>query len=127
VQKFAIANPEHAPYGWAAQQALQSQSLWEAVQSKLVLGENVAQAAQFATSGSAQGGIFAYSLALSPEVSKLGAFVLLPAEWHQPLLQRMVLMKNAGDTAKAFYSYVQTPTSRAVFRKFGFVLPSEAS
>ncbi len=89
LQKFAVANPEHAPYGVAAEQALQSQGLWTAVQPKLVLGENVAQAAQFATSGSTQGGIFAYSLALSPEVGKLGTFALIPAAWHQPLRQRM--------------------------------------
>lgn len=127
VQKFAIANPEHAPYGLAAEQALKSQGLWDAIRSRLVLGENVSQAAQFASSGSTQGGIFAYSLALSPEVAKLGNFVLIPAEWHKPLRQRMVLMKNAGETAKAFYAYMQTPPARTVLRKFGFVLPGEAS
>lgn len=125
VQKFAIANPEHAPYGVAAQQVLESQGLWDAVKPKLVLGENVSQAAQFATSGSAQGGIFAYSLALSPEVAKLGTFVLIAADWHKPLRQRMVLMKNASDTAKAFYEYMQSPPARAVLRKFGFLLPGE--
>lgn len=125
VQKFAIANPEHAPYGVAAEQALQSQGLWEAVKSKLVLGENVSQAAQFATTGATQGGIFAYSLALSPEVSKLGTFALIPVAWHKPLRQRMVLMTNAGDTAKALYAYMQTPPARAVLRRFGFVLPGE--
>jgi molybdate transport system substrate-binding protein len=125
IQKFAIANPEHAPYGVAAQQALESKGLWDAVKPKLVLGENVSQAAQFATAGSAQGGIFAYSLALSPEVSKLGTFALIPAAWHKPLRQRMVLMKNASETAKAFYEYMQSPPARAVLRKFGFVLPGE--
>ena len=125
VQKFAIANPEHAPYGVAAQQALESKGLWDAVKPKLVLGENVSQAAQFATAGSAQGGIFAYSLALSPEVSKLGTFALIPAAWHKPLKQSMVLMKNAGETAKALYEYMQTPSARVVLRKFGFVLPGE--
>jgi molybdate transport system substrate-binding protein len=127
LQKFAIANPEHAPYGRAAEQALRSQGLWDALKPKLVLGEDVSQAAQFATTGSTQGGIFAYSLALSPEVSKLGTFALVPAEWHDPLRQRMVLMKNAGAIAKAFFAYVQTPPARAVFRKFGFVLPGEAT
>lgn len=126
IQRFAIANPEHAPYGRAAQQALKSQSLWDAIQPKLVLGENVSQAAQFATSGSAQGGIFAYSLALAPEVSALGSYVLVPSEWHSPLRQRMVLMQNAGDVAKQFYRYIQEPVARVIFRKFGFVLPGEA-
>lgn len=127
IQRFSIANPEHAPYGRAAEQALKSQGLWDAVQPKLVLGENVSQAAQFATSGSAQGGIFAYSLALSPSVGALGSYALLPADWHAPLRQRMVLMKGAGEAAQAFYRYVQTPPARVVFRKYGFVLPGEAS
>lgn len=74
IQKFAIANPEHAPYGRAAEEALRSRGLWDAVQPRLVLGENVSQAAQFATSGTAQGGIFAYSLALSQHVSDRGSY-----------------------------------------------------
>jgi molybdate transport system substrate-binding protein len=126
IQRFAIANPEQAPYGRAAQQVLQGQGLWDTIRPKLVLGENVSQAAQFATSGSAQGGIFAYSLALSPSVSGRGSYALLPSDWHGPVLyQRMVLMKNAGETAQAFYRYMQTPPARTVFRKYGFVLPGE--
>jgi molybdate transport system substrate-binding protein len=127
IQRFAIANPEHAPYGRAAEQALKSQGLWDAVKPKLVLGENVSQAAQFAASGSTQGGIFAYSLALSPAIGALGTYALIPADWHAPLRQRMVLMKSAGGTARAFYQYVQTPSARVIFRKYGFVLPGEAA
>ncbi len=127
VQRFAIANPEHAPYGRAAEQALKGQGLWDAIQPKLVLGENVAQTAQFASSGSTQGGIFAYSLAIAPEVSRLGSYVLIPSDWHAPLRQRMVLVKNASATAQEFYKYVQTPAARVAFRKYGFVLPGEAS
>ena len=126
IQRFAIANPEHAPYGRAAKQALKGQGLWDSLQPKLVLGENVSQAAQFATSGSAQGGIFAYSLALSPSVGGLGQYALIPADWHAPLRQRMVLMQNASDTAKAFYSYIQQPPARVIFRKYGFLLPGES-
>jgi molybdate transport system substrate-binding protein len=125
IQRFAIANPEHAPYGRAAEQALRGQGLWDAIRSKLVLGENVSQAAQFATSGSAEGGIFAYSLALAPEVSSLGTHALIPAEWHAPLRQRMALMKNAGPVAKSFYAYVRSEPARVIFRRFGFVLPGE--
>jgi molybdate transport system substrate-binding protein len=84
LQRFAIANPEHAPYGRAAEQALRTFGLWDMISPKLVLGENVSQAAQFATSGSAQGGIFAYSLALAPTVSKLGTFALLPERHTRP-------------------------------------------
>ena len=127
IQRFAIANPEHAPYGRAAEQALKGQGLWDALQPKLVLGENVSQAAQFATSGSSQGGIFAYSLAVAPEIGSLGSYVLVPSDWHAPLRQRMVLMQNASETSKAFYRYLQTPSARTIFRKYGFVLPGEAA
>ena len=127
IQRFAIANPEHAPYGRAAEQALKGQGLWDTIKPKLVLGENVSQAAQFASSGSAQGGIFAYSLALAPAVGGLGSYALIPAEWHAPLRQRMVLMKNAGETAKAFYAYLQAPAARLMLRKYGFLLPGEAA
>ena len=126
IQRFAIANPDHAPYGRAAEQALKGQGLWDAIRPRLVLGENVSQAAQFATSGSAQGGIFAYSLALAPAVSSLGSYALVPAEWHAPLRQRMVLMKNAGQTAKTFYAYLQAPPARTILRKYGFLLPGES-
>lgn len=126
IRRFAIANPEHAPYGRAAEQALKGQGLWDSIKPRLVLGENVSQAAQFATSGSAQGGIFAYSLALAPVVGGLGSYVLIPVEWHAPLRQRMVLMKNAGETARAFYAYLQAPAARAILRKYGFLLPGEA-
>jgi molybdate transport system substrate-binding protein len=124
IRRFAIANPEHAPYGRAAEQALRKLGLWETLQGKLVLGENVSQAAQFASSGSVQGGIFAYSLALSPSVSKLGSYVLLPEDLHQPLRQRMVLVKGAGETARAFYVYLQQPAARKILEQYGFVLPA---
>jgi molybdate transport system substrate-binding protein len=127
VEKFAIANPEHAPYGRRAEEALRHAGLWEQIKGRLVLGENVAQAAQFATSGATQGGIVAYSLALSPEVSKLGSSALVPEDWHEPLRQRMALLKGAGETARRFYAYVQEPAARAIFRRFGFVLPGESS
>lgn len=125
IKKFAIANPEHAPYGLRAEEALKHAGLWDAVKDKLVLGENVVQAAQFATSGNAQGGIIAYSLALAPDVSKLGEYALIPAEWHEPLRQRMVLLKGADETTQAFYRYVQEPAARNIMRKYGFVLPNE--
>lgn len=103
LKKFAIANPEHAPYGKRAEEALKRAGLWERIKDRLVLGENVSQTAQFATSGSTQGGIIAYSLAKAPAVAKLGDFALIPDAWHEPLKQRMVLLKGAGETAQAFY------------------------
>lgn len=127
VSRFAIANPEHAPYGQRAEEALRHKGLWEAIRPKLVFGENVSQAAQFATSANAQGGIIAYSLALAPRVSALGQFQLIPESWHSPLRQRMVLLKNAGPVAERFFAFVQQPSARTIFRKFGFVLPGEES
>ncbi|MCZ4312113.1 molybdate ABC transporter substrate-binding protein [Comamonadaceae bacterium G21597-S1] len=123
ITRFAIANPEHAPYGRAAREALQSAGLWDTLQGRLVLGENVSQAAQFAVSGSTQGGIFAYSLALAPAFAHAGRYVLVPENMHQPLRQRMVLTRKAGPEARAFYQYLQQPPARAIFKRFGFVLP----
>lgn len=125
LKKFAIANPEHAPYGKRAEEALKHVGLWERIQDKLVLGENVSQAAQFATSASTQGGIIAYSLALAPSVAKLGNFALIPDSWHEPLKQRMVLIKGADETAQTFYRYMQQPAAREIMKKYGFALPGE--
>ena len=107
VTKFAIASPEHAPYGRRAEKAFRHAGLRTEIKERLVLGENVSQAAQFALSGSTQGGIIAYSLALSPKVSALGSYELIPAEWHQPLRQRMVLLKRATPVAERFFQFAQ--------------------
>lgn len=123
IERFAIANPDHAPYGRAAREALMRAGVWAAVKPRLVLGENVAQAAQFAASSSAQGGIISYAQVLSPALRNRLRYVLIPAERHAPLRQSMVLMKNAGPTASAFYRYLQTPAARGVLARYGFVLP----
>lgn len=120
VTKFAIANPDHAPYGRAAQQALQKLGLWEMVRPKLVLGENISQATQFVSTGAAQVGITALSLALAQQVAKVGKHILLRADLHAPLRQRMVLMKNAGPAATALYHYLQTDQAQATLKKYGF-------
>jgi len=121
--RLAIANPEHAPYGRAAEQALRSLGLWEAARPKLLYGENVAQAAQFASSGNADGGIVAYSLALAPALRERGTFALLPEELHAPLRQRMVLLERASPAAARLYDYLRSPASREILRQHGFVLP----
>ncbi|MDP3959478.1 MAG: molybdate ABC transporter substrate-binding protein [Pseudorhodobacter sp.] len=123
--RFAIANPDHAPYGGRAKEALIHRGLWDAIQPVLVQGENVSQTAQFALSGDAEGGIIAYSLALAPEVSVQGDFVLIPQDWHQPLLQRMVLLNHAGPVAEAFYGYMSTPAARAIMARYGFARTGE--
>lgn len=125
LKRFAIANPAHAPYGKRAQEALVKAGLWEKLQSKLVYGEDMVQATQFAANGSSQGGILSYSFVCAPSVARLGTYALIPAEWHKPLQQRMALLKSAGDTAKQFYTFVQAPAAREVFKRYGFVLPGE--
>lgn len=125
VRRFAIANPEHAPYGRAAQEALTAAGAWDAIVPRLVYGENAAQAAQFALSGSAQGGIVALSLALAPGVLGSARYVAIPGSMHRPLKQRMVLTKLAGAPARAFYGYLQQPAARAVLERYGFALPGD--
>lgn len=123
VPRFAIANPAHAPYGRAAEQALRKRGLWDALQPSLVLGENVSQAAQFATTGNAVGGIIASSLALAPALRDKGTHVLIPAEDHEPLRQRMVLLRQAGPVAVRLHAYLQQPAARATLARHGFALP----
>jgi len=125
IKRFAIANPDHAPYGMRAREALQHKGLWDALQPYMVLGENVSQAAQFALSGNAQGGIIAYSLALAPNLKIRGSYELIPEDWHKPLRQRMALLRNAGPVAEKFYIYMNGPSARTIMKRYGFVLPGE--
>ena len=125
ITRLAIANPDHAPYGIRAREALQHAGLWDDIQPFLVLGENVSQAAQFALSGNADGGIIALSLALAPQLRDLGTAELIPETFHKPLRQRMALLNGAGPVAEAFYAYMQEPAARAIMKRYGFVLPGE--
>lgn len=123
VRRFAIANPDHAPYGQRAREALEQAGLWAPLQPRLIMGENVAQALQFAIEGGAEGGIVAWSLMLDPALAGRVDYVLIPAEAHQPLRQRMVLMRTAGESARAFYDYLAQPAARAILLRHGFALP----
>ncbi|MCX7685060.1 MAG: molybdate ABC transporter substrate-binding protein [Acetobacteraceae bacterium] len=125
IRRFAIANPEHAPYGRAAMQALRNAGLWETIRPHLVFGENVAQAAQFALAGGSQGGIVAYSLVLAPALQGRGQHMLLPDSLHDPLRQRMVLTRRAGRAAERFHAFLQEPQAREILRRHGFALPGE--
>lgn len=123
ITRFAIADPDRSPYGHAARQALTAQGLWQPLQPFLVWGENASQAALFATSANAQGGIVAYSLALAPAQAEYGMFEPIPEEWHSPLRQRMVLLPEAGPVAERFYRYLQGPDARAILERHGFAPP----
>lgn len=125
LKRFAIANPEHAPYGRAAQEALTAAGAWPAIRGHLVLGENVAQATQFAVSGSTQGGLVALSLARAPGALGSAAHVEIPATLHGPLRQRMALTRRAGDSARAFYDWLRGTPARAVLARYGFAAPPE--
>jgi len=120
ITRFAIANPAHAPYGQRAKEALQSADLWEKVKDKLVIGENVAQAAQFAISGAAQGGIVAHSLLVTDKTSDRGQYALLPESWHQPILHSMVLLENSDKTTMTFYQYLQSPDAQQILSRYGY-------
>ena len=117
---FAIANPKHAPYGERAVEVLTASGNWPQIKHKLILGENVSQALQFALSGSTQGGIVALSLAQHAEFKEHGRYIALPETWHQPLKQRMALIKHASIQAKDFYEYLLLPSTQQTFTEFGF-------
>jgi molybdate transport system substrate-binding protein len=117
--KLAIANPEHAPYGRAARAALQSVGLWPAMQGRLVLGENVSQATQFVSTGAAQAGLVALSLALAPEVAERTRHAALDAALHPPIIQRMALHRAATAHAQQFYAFLQTPSVRKQLQAHG--------
>jgi molybdate transport system substrate-binding protein len=123
VRRFAIANPDVAPYGRAAEAALRKRGLWDGLRPRLVLGDTIAQAAQFATTGNAVGGLIAYSLVVSPEFAGRGTYALVPEADHPPLRQRMVLLKRAGPAAQRFYEYMQGAAAKASLRKHGFAVP----
>ncbi len=128
VQKIAVANPDHAPYGRAAVTALERAGLYDELKSKLVYGENVSQAAQFAQSGSAQVGILALSLALSP-LMKSGDRWLVPPDLYPVLNQAVVLINSSRDKvdARAFLEFVKTDAGLALLSQHGFSIPKSVS
>ncbi len=122
---FAIANPNHAPYGRAAQETLERAELWDAIRPRLVFGENVSQAAQFAASGSCDGALISLSLAVDPKVAARGAHETIPQDAHAPVRHRMVLLPSAGEGAKRLYAFLSSEKAREVFSRHGFAEPAE--
>jgi molybdate transport system substrate-binding protein len=124
VQRIAIANPEHAPYGRAAVAALRKAGIYEHVSAKLVYGDNISQAAQFVQSGNAQAGIVALSLATSPAM-KDGKRWEIPAAMHSPIQQAAMVLKGAKnkEAARAFLEFVKSEAGRATLAKYGFSFP----
>ena len=123
VNKIAIANPQHAPYGRRAEEALKHYKVYEKVKSKLVYGENISQTAQFVTTGAADAGIIAYSLALSPTMKKLnGHYYVIPENAHKPLEQGFVILKKAeqNPVAVAFKDFMMGTEATKILGYFGF-------
>lgn len=121
--KLAIANPQLAPYGLAAQQAVQKTGLWDRLHPQLVLGENIGQATQFVLTGAAPLGFTAYSLTLAPGTEGRLKVWPVPLQLHAPLNQRLVLLKGVSPQAQAFKDYLLGPQARALFQKHGYALP----
>jgi molybdate transport system substrate-binding protein len=121
VQKIAVANPEHAPYGRAAVAALRNAGIYEQVKSKLVYGENISQAAQFVQSGNAQAGLVALSLALSPGM-KDGKWWEPPADAYAPIEQGAIVLQTSKNkvAAHAFLEFVASARGREILKKYGF-------
>jgi len=117
VQRIAIANPDHAPYGLAAKQALQSAGVWDRVQPKLVYGDNIRQTLQYAQTGNVEVAIVALSLS----VQSNGRWTLIPEELHQPIDQGLAILKSTKNepAARAFAAFISSPQGKAIMEKYG--------
>lgn len=122
IDRLAIANPDLAPYGEAAREALTFVRRWEELKPKLVLGENVGQAAQFVTSGAAPLGLLPRSLVIQARKTTPGSGWEIPASWHSPIVQSAVVLEHGRSNAAArgFLRYLQTPAMRKQIRSFGY-------
>ena len=125
VQRVAIANPDHAPYGLAARQALESAGVWDRVRPKLVFGDNIRQTLQYAETGNVEVSIVALSLSLQSN----GRWTLIPEELHKPIDQALAVIKTTKNeqSARAFAAFIASPEGRAIMQKYGFLLPSAKS
>lgn len=125
IGKIAIANPKHAPYGRAAVAAMESSHVYELVKDKLILGENVSQAAQFIESGACDIGIIALSLAVSPAMHGKGAYWEIPVESYPLLDQGVVILKQSKhqEAARRFLEFLKSSQGQEIMRRYGFILP----
>jgi len=126
VTKVAIANPEHAPYGQAAVAAMRKQKVYDRLKDKFVLGENISQTASFVVSGSADAGIIALSLALSPNMKDKGRYVAISDGDYPPIEQACVILGRSKnkETAQQFLSFLGTAAAGELLRRYGFDVPA---
>jgi molybdate transport system substrate-binding protein len=125
IKKIAIANPKHAPYGRAAVAAMEHFKVYDQVKDKLILGENISQAAQFIESGACDAGIIALSLALAPAMKAAGQYWEIPATAHSPLEQGAVILKQSKnpEAARQFLDFIKGPQGQEIMKRYGFTLP----
>jgi molybdate transport system substrate-binding protein len=125
VKRIAIANPDHAPYGMAAREALQSAGIWEQVKPRIVYGENIRQTLQYAQTGNVEVAIVALSLCLQTD----GHWILIPEELHKPIEQTLAVVRGTQheQQARQFAIFVNSSEGRVTMRKYGFVLPGESA
>ena len=126
IKKIAIANPKHAPYGRAAVAAMEHFKVYDQVKDRLILGENISQAAQFIESGACDAGIIALSLALAPAMKAAGQYWEIPANAHLPLEQGAVILKQSKhpEAARQFLEFIKGPHGQEIMKRYGFTLPS---
>jgi molybdate transport system substrate-binding protein len=125
IKKIAIANPKHAPYGRAAVAAMQHFKVYDEAKDRLVLGENISQAAQFIESGACDIGMIALSLALAPTMKAAGTYWEIPGEAHPPLEQGAAILKSSKQqkTARQFVEFMQGTPGQEIMKRYGFTLP----
>jgi molybdate transport system substrate-binding protein len=123
IKHLSIANPAHAPYGVAARSALQRSNLWDELQPKIVLGENVRQALQYVETGNAEAGLVALSIAQGSSLTRIP----IDPSMHDPIDQALAIIAGSphADEARQFIAYLKGPDSQAIMKKCGFILPDE--
>jgi molybdate transport system substrate-binding protein len=128
IRKIAIANPQHAPYGIAAVAAMRHAAVYDKIKSKLVLGENISQAAEFVQSGNADAGILALSLALAPAMKDKGRYVEIPATDYPPIIQAAAILKSSRNQqlANQFMKFIKQPDTIALMARYGFSIPKDS-
>ena len=120
IKRFSIPNPELAPYGRIAKQALKRTKLWKTISPILIIGENASQSAMFMKTGSVDAALLPHSLAIILQKKNIGNFQLIPEDLYDPLNHRMVLLKDAEKVAEAFYHYLRQPFAQNIFIAHGF-------
>ena len=124
LRHIAIANPDLAPYGLAAREALQNLGLWDSLQDKIVMGENIGQAHSLVATGNAQLGLVALSAVLSPRAATRGSHWIVPQELYTPIRQDAILLAAGADSeaARAFLDFLKSPEARQVIERYGYAI-----